>query len=202
MQASPISLINEAQQQQLLQVAKDAICFGFEHSRPWRPKLNDFPGELSQDAASFVTLTKAGQLRGCIGTLEPYQPMVLDVALHAFEAAFRDHRFTPLRQEEVKELNLHVSLLSPTQQLSPGLTDEELMAQLTPLQDGLILQQGQLKAVFLPQVWEQLPNPQEFLLRLKIKGGWSEESPTELMECSTFQVQEFGGEWVNTHHSQ
>ena len=194
MPALPISPINSEQQSLLLQVAQQAIFVGLQQQRRWQPSVQDYPKPLQDWAASFVTLTKGNELRGCIGTLEAYQAMVLDVATHAYDAAFRDHRFPPLTQDELEDLKVHISLLTPPEPLPLGLNEMQLMKQLVPLKDGLILKQGHLHSVFLPQVWQQLPDPQEFLLHLKLKGGWSAKSPIEAIECSKFQVQEFGGD--------
>lgn len=202
MQASPISLISFTQQRTLLHVAKEAIQLGLTQQRPWQPRVKEFPEALGQLAASFVTLKKMGSLRGCIGTLDAYQPLVQDVALHAYDAAFRDPRFNPLSLAECATLGLEISLLSDPEPLPRGLSEAQLLGQLSPNQDGLIIRQGALKAVFLPQVWQQLPEPDQFLKHLKLKGGWSEASPTEQMECAKFQVQEFGASWQEIKEQQ
>jgi len=136
-------------------------------------------GWLESPGATFVTLTQAGQLRGCIGSLEAHRSLRDDVQANALAAAFRDPRFMPLSVGELDQLRVEVSLLSPPEILSfYGETDA--LAQLRPHQDGVILHFGRQRATFLPQVWEQLPRPQEFMAQLKRKAGlpadfWSDE---------------------------
>lgn len=135
--------------------------------------------ELSQPAATFVTLTRNGQLRGCIGSLEPLRPLATDVAENAVAAAFGDPRFPPLRRAELELTRVEASLLTAPQAIE--FTDEaDALAQLCPGVDGLILSCGHHRATFLPQVWEALPTPKLFLDHLKLKAGlpvdfWSPE---------------------------
>jgi AmmeMemoRadiSam system protein A len=128
------------------------------------------PFDLSQPGATFVTLTQAGQLRGCIGSLEAYRPLATDVAENAIAAAFQDPRFSPLLAEEFARTDVEVSLLSPAEAML--FTDEaDALARLRPGIDGVILTRGQHRATFLPQVWESLPKPQQFMAQLKLKAG-------------------------------
>ena len=129
----------------------------------------DLP-ELHAPGASFVTLTQQGRLRGCIGTLEAYRPLALDVAENARAAAFRDPRFAPLSAAEFAQTRVEVSLLSPPQAW-PVQDEDDACARLQPGIDGLILQAGARRATFLPQVWESLPDPRAFLQQLKQKAG-------------------------------
>lgn len=133
----------------------------------------DMP-ELHRPGATFVTLTQNGQLRGCIGTLEAWRPLGLDVQENARAAAFRDPRFKPLRAEEFPHTRIEVSRLTPAEVLH--FTDEaDALAQLQPGIDGVILSAGPHHATYLPQVWEQLPEPSEFLAHLKRKAGLAED---------------------------
>ncbi len=125
---------------------------------------------LREPGATFVTLTHAGELRGCIGTLEAHRPLGIDVRENAVAAAFRDPRFMPLSREEFPGVRVEVSLLSPTQPIE--VKDEAaLLAALRPHVDGVVLEYGHHRGTFLPQVWEQLPEPAEFLAHLKRKAG-------------------------------
>lgn len=125
---------------------------------------------LSNPGATFVTLTQAGALRGCIGSLEAYRPLAQDVAKNAVAAAFRDPRFSPLDEDELVRTRVEVSLLEPPEPLD--FKDEaDALAQLRPGLDGLILTHGGRRATFLPQVWESLPEPQRFMSQLKLKAG-------------------------------
>lgn len=134
---------------------------------------------LGAPGASFVTLTHAGKLRGCIGSLQAHRALRDDVQSNALAAAFRDPRFMPLRAGELDQLRVEVSLLSPPETLSFD-SEADALAQLRPYQDGVVLHFGRQRATFLPQVWEQLPQPQDFMAQLKCKAGlpadfWSDE---------------------------
>jgi len=125
---------------------------------------------LREPGATFVTLTRAGELRGCIGTLEAHRALGIDVRENAVAAAFRDPRFTPLSRGEFRGVRVEVSLLSPTQTISVA-DERSALAALRPHIDGVVLEYGQHRGTFLPQVWEQLPEPAEFLAHLKRKAG-------------------------------
>ena len=146
-------------------------------------KPNDYPAALRPLRATFVTLEIGGQLRGCIGALVAYQSLVQDVATHAYAAAFGDPRFPQLRSEEFPSLDIDLSVLSPPEPLYFE-SEEELLAQLQPGIDGLILHFHDSRTTFLPAVWEKLPDPCLFLARLKLKAGlpldfWSSELRAE-----------------------
>ena len=152
--------------QALLAIARHAIAarFGVE-ATPVAPSA-----ELSQPGASFVTLTQNGQLRGCIGSLEPYRALAVDVAENALAAAFRDPRFAPLERDELARTRIEVSLLAAAQAIDFACEDDAI-AQLRPGIDGLILSYGSRRATFLPQVWESLPEAHRFIAQLKLKAG-------------------------------
>lgn len=125
---------------------------------------------LRKPAATFVTLKQQGRLRGCIGSLSVHRPLIDDVRENAIAAAFRDPRFKPLVPEELDSVQVEVSLLSPLQPMA--FRDEaDLLAQLRPGIDGLVLEHGGHRGTFLPQVWETLPEPNRFLAELKRKAG-------------------------------
>jgi len=153
----------------LLALARNAIDRRLSGIEQNFLQVPDLPA-LDQPAATFVTLTRAGDLRGCIGSLEAYRPLRDDVQENALAAAFRDPRFPPLTATEWPDIQVEVSLLSTPQALS--VRDEaDLLTQLCPGRDGLILQEGSRRATFLPQVWEQLPEPKQFLSHLMQKAG-------------------------------
>jgi len=155
----------------LIAIARDSIRHGIETGEPLDVTGSDsFTEGLSRHGASFVTLNLEGSLRGCIGSIEARRPLVQDVALNAFAAAFRDPRFPPLSADELERIELHVSLLAPTQPLEVT-NEDELLAALRPGIDGLILEDPPYRSVFLPQVWESLPEPAEFVAHLKRKAG-------------------------------
>jgi len=134
--------------------------------------LSQFDPELHDPRATFVTLRLHGDLRGCIGVLEPIRPLVADVAQNAYAAAFGDPRFTPVLDHEVDQLSYHISVLSPPQVMT--VKDEpDLLQQVRAGIDGLILEavdEGK-RGTFLPSVWESMRNPQVFVQQLKIKAG-------------------------------
>ncbi len=125
---------------------------------------------LWQPAAVFVTLTKAGELRGCIGSLEATRALGEDIAANAASAALKDPRFTPVTIEEFAEIDVEISLLTEPKPMR--FTDEaHLMKQLRPHQDGIIFEGAGRRATFLPQVWQQIPDPANFMAELKKKAG-------------------------------
>ncbi len=126
--------------------------------------------ELAEPGATFVTLTQRGQLRGCIGSLEAQRPLVIDVAENAIAAAFRDPRFPPLEKDEYSRTRVEVSLLTPAEPF-PVVSEADALSRLRPGIDGLILNYGRRRATFLPQVWESLPEPRQFVAQLKLKAG-------------------------------
>lgn len=162
--------LNKDQQQQLLTLAKNAIQHGLTTGKHLKVELADFPAELTAQRATFVTLQKHGQLRGCIGMLTAVRPLAEDIAENAFSAAFRDPRFPPLTAQELADLDIHLSILSPSEPMTFS-SEQDLVSQIQPNIDGLILQEGHQRGTFLPSVWEQLPDPKQFLRHLKQKAG-------------------------------
>ena len=134
------------------------------------PVLPDAPSWLQEEGASFVTLTENTNLRGCIGSLEEYRPLGRDVIANARAAAFQDPRFPAVTRAELPAINIEVSVLSPRVTLQAE-SEAEVISQLKPQVSGVVLNAGYARATFLPQVWEQLPDPQEFLAHLKMKAG-------------------------------
>lgn len=128
------------------------------------------PAWLKAQAAVFVTLTRNGELRGCIGSLEARRSLEEDVEENARMAAFADPRFAPLRQEELADTRVEVSVLSPAEPI-PFTDEADALRKLRPGVDGVILEYGPHRATFLPQVWRQLHEPRQFLAQLKRKAG-------------------------------
>jgi AmmeMemoRadiSam system protein B/AmmeMemoRadiSam system protein A len=150
----------------LLGLARGEIAGKF--GEPARPVAD--AAWLQAPGATFVTLTRHGDLRGCIGTLEAQRPLGVDVRENALAAAFRDPRFPPLAYAEFADVRVEVSLLSPTQAIDVK-GEGEALAALRPFVDGVVFEYGHARSTFLPQVWEQLPDPAEFLAHLKRKAG-------------------------------
>jgi uncharacterized protein len=129
---------------------------------------------LEQPSATFVTLKHGTQLRGCVGSLQRTRALREDVRVNAVAAAFRDPRFAPLDARELAKISLEVSLLSAEERIEVA-CEEELIAQLRPGIDGVIVEYGRHRATLLPQVWQQLEDPREFLAALKLKAGLPED---------------------------
>ena len=142
---------------------------------------------LQERGACFVTLMQNGQLRGCIGTLEAYRPLLQDVKANAEAAAFHDPRFTPLLPAELDTIEVEVSLLSAMRGMTFG-SESEALAQLRPGVDGIVLEYGRSRSTFLPQVWEQLPDPAEFMAHLKYKAGLSPTFWAKEIKLSRYTV--------------
>lgn len=136
------------------------------------PVINarDYPPELRQVRATFVTLRVNEALRGCIGTCQAVRPLVEDVAHNAAAAASMDPRFPPLTMSDIPGLHLEISLLSVPEPL-PVHSEEELLDQVRPGVDGLLLEEGPHRGTLLPGVWEALPEPRDFVRQLKLKAG-------------------------------
>lgn len=158
----------------LLDVARRSIEHGISEGRPLVVDVAAFAPELREPRASFVTLRIGGALRGCVGALEAIRPLVADVAHSAFSAAFRDSRFPPVSAAEVAQLDIHVSVLSPLERVAAN-DEAELLAQVRPGIDGLLLRSGSRQGTFLPDVWKTLPEPRDFVAELKQKAGLAGE---------------------------
>ncbi|MFZ1413198.1 MAG: AmmeMemoRadiSam system protein B [Defluviicoccus sp.] len=154
----------------LLFLASASIDHGLRRGGPLPMNIGDYPEALRAQGASFVTLTRDGQLRGCVGSPEAYRPLAEDVSVNAFAAAFRDSRFGKLTRLERADLTLSISLLTPPVRIFCT-TESELLADLQPNADGLIIESRGHRALFLPQVWTLLPQPLAFVHQLKSKAG-------------------------------
>jgi AmmeMemoRadiSam system protein B/AmmeMemoRadiSam system protein A len=157
----------------LLKLAAASIKRGVGHNPPPNIDLKSFPASLQIDGAAFVTIEKdGGNLRGCIGSLQAHQPLIKDITDNAYKAAFSDPRFPRVEESELKDLSLHISVLSPSFEIDFE-DQQDLLNQLRPHKDGLIIQDGSRRALFLPSVWEKLPEKEQFLGHLKLKAGMS-----------------------------
>lgn len=146
---------------------------------------------LQQPGACFVTLQMHGRLRGCIGSLEPHRLLIDDVQGNAVAAAFEAPRFPPLGREEYELLRIEVSLLSPLLPLSVH-DEAELCAVLRPGIDGLVLKSGLHRSTFLPQVWDQIPDPKQFVCHLKAKAGLALDFWDAAMQIYRYTVCKYG----------
>ena len=163
----PISTDEHELGRTLLAIARSAIAARLELPRIEEP---DAPA-LARPAATFVTLRAYGELRGCIGSLEPVRPLRVDVRENAIAAAFSDPRFRPLAAREFDATSIEVSLLSQPERLLVA-DEEDLARRLRPGVDGLILEHDGRRTTYLPQVWDAIPDPRDFIVSLKRKAGW------------------------------
>jgi len=168
-ESAPLGLTPE-RRRILTGIALRSIEHGLQRGRALPVRLEEFDAPLRVPRASFVTLKKRGELRGCIGAIAAVRPLVEDVAHNAFAAAFEDPRFPGLRAAELPELEVHISVLSQPEPIQFR-NEAELVSRIRPDVDGLILTQGPHRGTFLPSVWEQLRDPREFLDHLKRKAG-------------------------------
>jgi AmmeMemoRadiSam system protein A len=171
----------------LLSLARETIKDFFAEGKKQNIDLNNYSKILQKNGATFVTLTKHGELRGCVGALEAYQPLVEDVRDHALAAAFEDYRFPPLHPEELADIEIEISRLTPPQPVRYTNSDD-LLLKIRPEIDGVILREGPRKATFLPQVWEKLPQPELFLSHLCQKMG-SDPNRWRFMKMEVFNYQ-------------
>jgi AmmeMemoRadiSam system protein A len=183
--------INNEDRQILLELARRTIESSSRKRLLPQIHLTDYSPRLQAPGASFVTLTIQGALRGCIGTLEAYQPLVQDVVEHAAAAAIEDFRFMPVSPSETQMIAIEISILGHPKKMEYAST-ADMLNQLKPNEDGVILRDGRSRATFLPQVWEQLPQKDEFLSHLCSKMGVPANTwKIKNLEVFTYQVEEF-----------
>jgi uncharacterized protein len=175
----------------LLKLARQAMESAVRGARLESIDLEGLPESLRQLGASFVTLTSEGELRGCIGALEPQTALAEDVREHAIAAAQQDFRFPPVQPNELPKINIEISRLSMAQDLDYG-SVQDLINRLRPHVDGVIISDGWNRATFLPQVWEKLPDPETFLSHLCMKMGASPDLwRRKKLRIQVYQVEEF-----------
>ena len=175
--------MNMEQSRVLLPIARAAIgrALSLRHS------ADESAAWLREPGACFVTLTQEGELRGCIGSLQAHRPLLADVKSNAVAAALHDPRFLPLSRDEFGITEIEISLLSPTRPMD--FRDEvDALTQLRPRLDGVVFEYHAYRSTFLPQVWEQLPQPRQFLSMLKRKAGLPEEFWHEEVRLSRYSV--------------
>jgi AmmeMemoRadiSam system protein A len=182
--------MNKTDQNTLLNIARNAIAQELEL------EISD-PGpvstEMQEKRATFVTLEMDGHLRGCIGMLEASRPLAEDVAANARAAAFEDPRFPPVTKPEFEKLDIHISVLTPPEELTFS-SEEEALHQIRPNIDGLILQEGFRRGTFLPSVWEQLPEKKQFWAHLKNKAGLPADYWSETVRVFRYTTESFSAE--------
>lgn len=190
MEPMPSIKLSVDDQTACLDVARKAIECGLKNGERINIATADYSTGLQQQAASFVSLHKNGVLRGCIGALEAYQPLINDIAEHAFAAAFQDPRFPALETDEYDSLKIDISIIGTAERVLFK-SEDDLLRQIRPNVDGLILEYGYNRGTFLPSVWEQLPDKKEFLNHLKAKAGLPQNWWDNRVKVSRYETFEF-----------
>ena len=183
-------MLDALQQKTLKDTANRSIKHGFTSNHALNVDITEFDECLRHQRATFVTLRHNNQLRGCIGVLEAYRPLVQDIASNAWSAAFQDSRFPPLQQQEFDELDIHISILQPAQNMQFS-SEKNLIDQINKGEDGIILRAAGKRATFLPSVWDAIDSKQEFLNQLKLKAGlpknyWSDDITVQRYAVESF----------------
>jgi len=179
------------EQRTLLRLARDAMTRGVKGGKLESLGAASLSPRLREQGASLITLTVRGQLRGCIGALEAYQSLAEDVREHAIAAALEDPRFPPVGEDELDGISIEVSRLTRPVPLEYADADD-LISKLRPHVDGVVLRDGYHRATFLPQVWDKIPDPAEFLNNLCYKMGARDDLwRSKHLEVLTYQVEEF-----------
>jgi uncharacterized protein len=186
----PIQHVAPSDRGTLLDIARAAIHAHVTEQPAPRLDRVAVPAALWRPGASFVTLRRDGQLRGCIGSLEPRRPLAVDVAENAVASATRDPRFPPVTAEEEAELEIKVSVLTPPEPLEVR-SRSELAGAVRPGVDGLLIEAGLHRGTFLPTVWEQLPEVEEFLDHLWVKAGLDPATWPAGLKVARYRSEEF-----------
>lgn len=181
---------SESEKQTLRDIARKSIEHGLAHGTLLPIHSSDYPPTLREKRATFVTLHKYKNLRGCIGILDAVSQLVEDVSEHAFAAAFRDPRFPQVTHDEIPHLEISISILSPSEPIA-FLSEADLMEKIRPGVDGLILKIGLQRATFLPSVWEQVASVHEFLTHLKLKAGLPADFWSDKIEILRYTTESF-----------
>jgi hypothetical protein len=186
----PCIEVNKKQREQLRETARRSV----EHAVRFNSRLSVDPalaeGILLEPRATFVTLKLNGKLRGCIGCLEAQEPLLKSVANNAYAAALTDRRFNPVDIQELPYLEYEISVLTPAEPLDIE-NEQDLLKKIRPGIDGLILEDGLHRATYLPSVWQQLPEPINFVRQLKLKAGLAEDYWSDTIRFSSYRTESF-----------
>ena len=186
-------MLDDKEKKYLLSLARRSVRYYLENKKT----LELEPGEvvskkLTEDGACFVSIHLNGELRGCIGSLEAHRPLMQDVIENALSCAFEDPRFYPVDLPELEKVKFSISVLSEPKPLKVK-DDKDLLKKLKPNKHGLIIRKGVARATFLPVVWEQIPEKEEFLAHLSRKAGLAPQEwrDTKSMEFFIYEAEEF-----------
>jgi len=175
----------------LLQLARDSLLPGVQGKSLPNLDINTLSSRLREPGATFVTLTKNQELRGCIGSLEATRSLAEDVRVHAVAAALEDYRFPPVQESELSQISIEISRLTTPQKIKSQHPDE-ILSQIRPGFDGVVIKKGIRRATFLPQVWEKVPEVERFMEMLCRKMGAASDCwRAGSVEIFTYQVEKF-----------
>jgi AmmeMemoRadiSam system protein A len=183
-------MLSTENRQLLRDLAYQSIQNGLKTGKALEIDITQYPRELQEKKATFVTLHRNKQLRGCIGILKPMRPLAEDVAYNAWAAAFTDSRFMPLAENELDDLDVHISILGSPEDIEFN-SEDDLVGKIRPGVDGLILEDGIHKGTFLPSVWESLTDSKAFLDHLKLKAGLPADYWSDTLKVKRYSVEEF-----------
>ena len=179
----------------LLDIAQQSIRHGIKTGACPNVDMSGFPHPMRTHRRTFVSVHTGGKLRGCVGSLAANNPLIADVVQNAYRAAFEDKRFKPLTEEDLAETDVSVSLLSTPRPMTFR-SEADLVAQIQPDSDGLILQDGNKRGIFLPVVWEQISEPREFLRHLKNKAGLPLDHWSDGIKLWRYTTESFGAKFA------
>ena len=183
-------MLTKENQLLLRDLAYQSIRHGLDTGQALEIDIAQYPAELQTKKATFVTLHRNNELRGCIGILKPVRPLAEDVAYNAWAAAFSDSRFIPLSAKELDDLDIHISILGTPEEMD-FTSEDDLVKQIRPGIDGLIMEEGFNKGTFLPSVWESLTDSHTFLNHLKLKAGLPANHWSNNIKVMRYTVEEF-----------
>lgn len=182
--------MRDEQGKMLLQIARSSIARALQVGDFETDRVDKTAEWLCVPGATFITLTQHDRLRGCIGSLQTHQTLFENVCGNAVSAALHDNRFPPVTAEEFNSISIEVSLLSALQPLTTS-SEADALAQLRPGIDGVMFECGVYRSTFLPQVWESLPKPRDFLAHLKLKAGLYADFWSDAVQLSRYTVQKW-----------
>jgi hypothetical protein len=182
-EGTKMEYIENNYQKLIPQLCKIILKSGFEKGKV----TIQYPQILDEDGACFVTLEKDGKLRGCIGSIVAHRPLITDLVENTKNAAFNDRRFKPVTADEVDSLKINVSILTPAYQMEFN-GEEDLLNKITPKKDGLIIIDGEHQGVYLPSVWDEIPEKKDFLNSLKEKAGLSADYWSDNLKAYRFET--------------
>lgn len=182
--------IDAQQRKLLLKLAATVVSKAAYQGERTTVNIADYSGVLVEQRACFVTLTINHRLRGCIGSLRAVEPLVASVAHNAYAAAMTDPRFPAVTSSELDTLSYEISVLTPPEPM-PVKSEEDLLRDIRPGIDGIILEGEGCGSTYLPSVWEQLPEPGEFIRQLKLKAGLPADYWSSSMTIQRYRTESF-----------